>query len=423
LALNELPLAVAEASTDVGAAAPAAAAPVSTPSQVVRVDLARLDELMQAVGNLVITRARLADSLSRAERHVPSAEWRSVQENAQLLDRQLRTLREGIMRVRLVQIGEIFRRMPFVVRDLARETNKKVALHLEGQTTEIDKFLIERIADPIVHLVRNAVSHGIETPDARIAAGKAPDGTLTLRASTSGDIVRIEIADDGRGIDGGRIFERAHALGLSTTGDPSDPAAVLAVICAPGFSTRDAADRASGRGVGMAVVKNTIEQLSGTLSLDTAPGEGTRFIIQLPLTLAITDALIGRVGTEAFAIPQSAVREVLEVSRSQLRAIEGNELVPYRDSSLPVVHIAKVFGIATTPSDRFHVFVVGSGTSALGFAVDRIVGQREVVVRAIADPLVRVDGVAGATDLGDGRVVLILDPATLSRGRQRSVTG
>jgi len=387
----------------------------AAPSHVVRVDLTRLDELMRGVGDLVISRARLTDSLARVESLIPAGHWRTIQENTIAIDRQLRTLREGIMRVRLVPIGEIFRRMPFVVRDLARESGKKVKLELQGQSTEIDKYLIERMLDPVVHLVRNAVSHGLERADERIAKGKRPDGTIRLAAATAGETVSIEIADDGRGIDAAAVVARAHAIGLPVLSDAPDAATLLALICAPGFSTRADADRASGRGVGMAVVKSTVEQLAGTLSLDTEPGAGTRFTIHLPLTLAITDALIGRVGDESFAVPQGAVREVIEVPETEIRTVEQNEIVPYRGGALTVVRLSRLFGIDARPRGRAHLFVIGNGGSAVGIAVDRIVGQREIVVRTIADPLVKVDGISGATDLGDGRVVLILDPAALSR--------
>jgi two-component system chemotaxis sensor kinase CheA len=385
------------------------------PSHVVRVDLSRLDELMRHVSDLVISRARLLDSLSRIERIVPSADWRSIQENATAIDRQLRTLRESLMRVRLVPIGEIFRRMPFAVRDLARESGKKVTLLLHGQSTEIDKYLIERMMDPVLHLVRNAVSHGIEDPDERIAAGKRPEGTITLSASAAGELVTMEITDDGRGIDAEVVAARATQMGLPLPPGPLDAAAILTLLCSPGFSTRDDADRASGRGVGMAVVKETVERLSGTIGLESTSGSGTRFTIQLPLTLAIADALIGRVGEDHFAVPQAAVREVIEVTGADVLRVEGNEIIPYRDGSLPIVRLARLFGIAVEPPARCHVFVIGAGATAIGLAVDRIVGQREIVVRAIADPLVRVEGISGATDLGDGRVVLILDPAALAR--------
>ena len=190
---------------------------------------------------------------------------------------------------------------------------------------------------------------------------------------------------------------------------------MLALLCTPGFSTRDESDRASGRGVGMAVVKSAIEELGGALRLETTLGRGTRFIVELPVTLAITDALITRVGAETFAVPQGAVREVIEVPLTAIRALEQNEIAPYRGGALPIVRLSRLFGLDQTGRDRLHVLVIGAGVSALGLAVDRIAGQREIVVRATTDPLVKVDGIAGATDLGDGRVVLILDPAALAR--------
>ena len=385
------------------------------PSHVVRVDLTRLDELMRMIGDLVITRARLEEALARVERHVPAVEWRAVQENSQTIERQLRDLREGVMRVRLVPVGEIFRRMPFVVRDLARETDKKVQLELLGQETEIDKFLIERMLDPVLHLVRNAVSHGFETTAERVAAGKPAHGTLTLAAAGVGETVVLEISDDGRGIDSAAVAARARSLGYTVPDGELDAATMLDLICAPGFSTRDESDRASGRGVGMAVVKRTIEELNGTLSLQTTPGEGTRFVIELPLTLAITDALLATVGDRTFAVPQASVREVIEVDPASIRQVENNELAPLRGGVLPIRRLSRIFGLAERPRRALHVFVIGTGADAVGIAVDRIVGQREIVVRSMADALIKVPGVVGATDLGDGRAVLILDLAAIAR--------
>jgi two-component system chemotaxis sensor kinase CheA len=412
---------VAERPVDVAPAEPpaAAAAERAVTSHYVRVDLQRLDELMRGVGDLVISRARLSESLAVVEPRAAGPEWRAVQENAAAIDRQIRALREGIMRVRLVPIGEIFGRMPLVVRDLARSFGKRVDVQISGQSTEIDKYLIERMMDPVLHLVRNSVAHGIEPVDDRIAAGKPPHGTIRLAASAAGDLVTIEIADDGAGVDADGVLRAAHEAGLPVPPGPPNDATLLALICAPGFSTREASDRAAGRGVGMAVVKTAVEQLSGSLSLQTTPGRGTQFTIQLPLTLAITDALITRVGSQTFAVPQGAVREVLDVERSAVRSVEQREMVPHRRGALPLLRLNRLFGIEAAERDRMHVFVTGQDGSALGFAVDRILGQREIVVRPIADPLVRVEGVSGATDLGDGRVVLILDPVALGRIAKR----
>ena len=381
----------------------------------VRVDLARLDELMRMIGDLVIMRARLADSIKRVEPHVPPSEWRTIQEHASSIERQLRDLREGVMRVRLVRVGEIFRRMPFVVRDLARETGRKVNIDISGQETEIDKFVVERMIDPVLHLVRNAVSHGIESVEERIAAGKPPEGTLSLGASTAGEIVTIEIADDGRGVDTARVIARAQRAGLPVPAT-ADDSALLDLISSPGFSTREETDRVSGRGFGMAVVRSTVQELGGVIRMVSTPGQGTRFIIDLPLTLAITDALLASVGGQTFAVPQSAVREVVEVDAAAIRDLEGGEVAPYRGAALPILRLSKVLGIAAGASrNRLHAFIIGAGPAAVGLLADRILGQREIVVRAIADPLIRVPGVSGATDLGDGRAVLILDATAIAR--------
>jgi two-component system chemotaxis sensor kinase CheA len=396
---------------------PALAAPgAAAPAHYVRVDLNRLDDLMRMVGDMVIRRARLADALARVERYVPATDWRAIQENAAGIERQLRDFRDGIMRVRLVPVGEIFRRMPFVVRDLARETARRVHVTLSGQETQIDKFLVERMMDPVLHLVRNAVSHGIESVSERIAAGKPPDGTIALSAHAVGEIVRLEIADDGRGVDERRVIARARQAGLIVeSGGEVDSPALLDMICAPGFSTRDETDRASGRGFGMSVVRTTVQELGGTLRLISEPGRGTRFVIDLPLTLAITDALIASVGAHTFAVPQNAVREVVEVEETRVRIIEGGEIVPFRGTALPVVRLSRALGVDAAPQSRRHVFVLQGAEDAAGVLVDRVLTQREIVVKTTTDPLIRVPGVTGATDLGDGRAVLILDLAAIVR--------
>ena len=387
----------------------------AAPGNFVRVDLARLDDLMRLAGDLVVTRSRLDDTLRRVERHVPSREFRLLQEHDSLMERQLRDLRDGIMRVRLVPVGEVFRRMPFVVRDLARDVGKRVQLEIAGQSTEIDKFLIERMMDPILHLVRNAVGHGIETVERRVAAGKPPEGTIRLQASTVGESVVIEIADDGGGIDLDAVAERAPGQSIHASDGVLDSRLLLDVICASGFSTRDEADRISGRGVGMAVARATVDELGGTLEVDTEPGRGTTFSITLPLTIAVIDAIIAQIGDQTFAVPQSSVKEVIEVEPDSLQPLEENELLAYRGRALPIVRLARLFRITSTARQRFHAIVVGTGPSAVGLLVDRVAGHREIVVKTIGDPLIHVTGVSGATELGDGRLVLILDVTALSR--------
>lgn len=393
--------------------------PIIAPASVVRVDLERLDDLMRIVGELVISRTRLEEQLTDLKPSTPPAAWRSLQETSLSMGRKLKDLRESVMRVRMVQIGEIFERMMFVVRDLARESGKKVIVQLSGGESEIDKFLVERMMDPFMHLVRNAVSHGVETAAEREAQGKRSEGLLSLSALTAGEKIVIKIADDGRGIDRNVILERAKAKGLNNGNTELDDEALLNLLCTPGFSTRDEADRESGRGVGMDVVRRAIEELGGRISLATKVSEGTTFTIELPLTLAIAEALIVSVNGQRFAVPQSAVSEVLEVESSATRVLENNEIISYRGKVLPLIRLARVFEMDHQHGDNFHVLVTGEETNAVGLAVDRILGQREIVVRAIKDPLAQSKGIAGATELGDQRVVLILDITAL---RQLAVT-
>lgn len=390
--------------------------PVLAPLNMVRVELSKLDELMRLVGELVVTRARQEDDLERLEADFPEAAWHKVNETNHAMERQLRDLREGVMRVRLIHIGEAFERMQFVVRDLARECGKRVRVEQSGQSIEIDKFLVERMAEPLLHLVRNAVSHGLETADERERGRKPAVGTLSLRAATAGERVRIEIEDDGRGVDAEVVAARARKLGLlGADAALADESALLEMLCAPGFSTRERADRASGRGVGMDVVRNTVRELGGALALDTEPGRFTRFTVELPLTLSICDALIVAAGGQRFAIPQSSVREVIEVDDGRVTAFGDEEMMRYRGGVLPLMRLTRFFGLAEARLKKLFALVVGDGTRAVGLVVERVSGLREIVVRALTDSLAQVEGVAGATELGDGRLILILDSAALLR--------
>ena len=384
------------------------------PRNVVRVDLARLDELMRTVGELVITRARLDAAVDRVARTLPATERRELQETSLTVERQLRDLREGVMRVRLVPVRDVFARMRFVVRDLARETGQEIDLGLTGEHTEIDKFVVERLADPLLHLVRNAVSHGLEPASVRIVAGKPARGRIDLRATAAGGAVVIEVEDDGHGIDSERVFAQARALGIVPPGGWADPGALLDLICTPGFSTRDSADRTSGRGVGMDVVRRAIEELGGSLEMTTLAGRGTRFTARLPLTLAIADALIVMVGGQTYAAPQTVVREVVLVESKAITALENNELLRYHGRVLSLLRLTDLFGVPR-PAGAFPALVVGEGGQAVALAVDRVIGLREIVVRQLTDPLVQVPGLAGATELGDGRAILILDAIGLAR--------
>jgi len=392
-----------------------------TPPNLVRVDLSRLDDLMRIVGELVLSRARLEDSFRRLNGVMPGGEMRMLQETNSAIERQLRDLREGVMRVRMVSVREVFARMRFVVRDLVRELGTQATLRFSGEDTQIDKYVVERIMDPLLHLVRNAVSHGLEPSDERIAAGKSAVGHIDLRARTTGETVIIEVEDDGRGIDAEAVLAQARARGLVAPqpAKVSDP--ILDVLCLPGFSTREQADRASGRGVGMDVVRTVVEEMGGMFSMETKQGQGTRFLIQLPLTLAITDALIVQVADQRFAVPQVAVREVLHSDSDRLTLMEKNELLHYHGGVIPLFRLAELFGVDGAKNDSFYTLVIGEGAQAVGLVVDRVLGLREVVVRPLTDRLVKVPGVAGATELGDGKVVLILDVSKLFRVTRQQV--
>lgn len=383
------------------------------PSHIVRVDLGRLDDLMRIMGEMVIHRSRLEERIA----NLPG-DRTALQEVNLALGRSLRDLRGAITRVRLVPVAEIFTRLPYVVRDLARETGRKVRLVLEGRDTEIDKYLVERLKEPLLHLVRNAISHGIETPEERLVAGKPSEATLTLRASAAGHTVVIEIRDDGRGMDAKKILARAAALGLPVPDSPTD-ADLLALICQPGFSTRDEADLAAGRGVGMAVVHNTVRELGGLLSFETEPGAFTKFTLRLPLTLSIADTFIVSTGGQTCAVPQGFIEEIVQFEEHQVRTVKSVEVIPYRDGLLPLVRLGKILGVEARTRVRIPALVINSERGCAGLVVDRVQSQREVVVRPMADPLLQVRGISGATELGDGRPVLILDPAALTSGAVR----
>ena len=400
------------------APAPLRSAAGFAPAHLVRVDLGRLDDLMRAVGELVLSRARLEAGLARIAVYLPPRERRELEETAQTIERQLRDLREGVMRVRMVPVRDLFARMRLVVRDLTRETGKEVELVVTGEETEIDKLVVERMADPLLHLVRNAVSHGLEPAAERAAAGKLPKGRITLRAAAAGGMIVLEVEDDGRGVGVDAVFARARAAGLVPPDAPADPAAVLDLLCTPGVSTRDQADRGSGRGVGMDVVRLAVEGLGGSLTLDSRPGQGSRFTARLPLTLVVADVLTVSVGGQTYAIPQRDVREVVPVEPGTTTVLENNELIRYRGGVLPLLRLGDIFGHPRS-AGAFVALVTGEGAAAIALAADRAIGLREVVVRALADPLVQVPGIGGATELGDGRPILILDPGGLSRLARR----
>ena len=400
--------------------APHAVSAVGVGSNMVRVDLARLDDLMRMVGELVIMRARLGESLAQLASNTTTTALDDLYEANDRIEHQLRTIREGVMRIRLVSVGEVFERMRFAMRDVAREAGKSIRLEFSGQETQIDKLVVDRMLEPLLHLVRNSASHGIENPAERRARGKPAEGVINLRAQAAGDRIVLEIEDDGAGIDTERVVRRARERGLVPANAELLPDALLDIICTPGFSTRETVDLASGRGVGMAVVRTTIRALGGELFVHSELGRGTRFTIELPLTLMITDALLMEIGDQAMAIPQVTLREIVPYEASSVTRFENNEVLSYRERVVPLVNLASLFRLTSRPDARRHVLIVGSDTHLAGLVVDRIIGLREIVVHPLTDPLTAVPGVAGATELADGRVSLILDAGALVRRSRES---
>ena len=381
-------------------------------TSVVRVELARVNDLMRMIGEMVVLRSRLDDTVRRAN---GSRDWDDVRETNLALERQLRSLREGVMRIRLVQVGEVFERMRFAMRDVLRESGKSVRLEFEGEDTQIDKLIVDRMLEPLLHLVRNAASHGIESVSTRVARGKPAEARIVLRARAAGDRIVLEAEDDGAGIDVERVRERASQVGITAGQRALSDDELLDVICAPGFSTRDSADLSSGRGVGMGVVRSTIRALGGELTLVNSPGHGTRFVIELPLTLMIADALLVEVGGQIMAVPQLAMREILRLDTALVTALENSEVISYRGTVLPLLTLHRIFNMRPAADARPHVLVVGSETQPTGLVVDRLIGLREIVVHPITDPLLAIPGISAATELADGRISLIIDVAALLR--------
>jgi two-component system chemotaxis sensor kinase CheA len=410
-------------------AAPEAASPPPVPfatarSNMVRVDFAQLDHLLNLVGELIIHRTKLQQvGKQMAARLGGGEETRELAAAVHQIATVSAALQETVMDVRMLPIRHVFERFPRLVRDLARQTGKDIELILEGENTRIDKAIIDEIGEPLVHLIRNSVDHGIETPDERAALGKTRTGTILLSAAQESNHVVITIMDDGSGIDAARVREKAVSRGLLNGDEALSERDVVQLIFAQGFSTREAITEVSGRGVGLDVVLKSIERLNGLVEVETVQGVGTKFIIQLPLTLAIISALLVDVAGRSYAVPLSSVVESIKFAPGEIRTINGREALRIRDRIVPVVRLTTLFGLdATAESEREYAVVVGRGDKRVAMVVDRLRGQQEVVIKALdASISGAATGLAGATILGDGRVVLILDVATLFESRRHSV--
>ena len=393
---------------------PSSANAVAPPeAATIRVAISKVDQLINLVGELVITQAMLAQN-SRA---LDPAVYQQLLSGLADLDRNTRDLQESVMSIRMIPMSIVFSRFPRMLRDLANKLGKKVDFVTQGEATELDKGLVEKITDPLTHLVRNSCDHGVESPAERLAAGKPETGTITLSASHQGGSIVIEVRDDGKGMSRERILSKAKERGLDVSDQMSD-AEVWQLIFAPGFSTAEVVTDVSGRGVGMDVVKKNIAALNGTVEIDSAEGYGMKVSVRLPLTLAIMDGMSVGVGGEVYILPLSSVVESFQVKGDAVSTVgQGSQLVKVRDEYMPVIELEKIFQIPRFDYEKSCdiMVVVEADGSRVALLVDELLGQQQVVVKNLESNYRKVPNVSGATILGDGKVALILDTGALVR--------
>jgi two-component system, chemotaxis family, sensor kinase CheA len=412
----------AQASVTVTAAPPPAGAPAKPEASVsaigdsgsIRVSVEKIDELMNTVGELVITQAMLGQLGS----HFNGPDAEKLRGGLAQLERNMRELQESVMRVRMLPISFVFSRFPRMVRDLTQRLGKQIELKLTGEQTELDKTVLEKIGDPLVHLVRNSIDHGIESPEARLAAGKPAEGTVHLDACHRGGNIAVEVSDDGGGLDKDRILAKARSRGLVGPNDTLTDTEIYELIFVPGFSTAEKTTDLSGRGVGMDVVRRNVKELGGKIEVRSEPGRGSRFTITLPLTLAIVDGQSVAVGTETYIVPLISIVESMQLKASAVSRLSGrSEVLSFRGDYLPIIRLHELFGVEPR-SRALHegLVVVAEGDGRrVGLFVDDLLGQQQVVIKSLEANYGHIEGVSGATILGDGSVALILDVPGLIR--------
>lgn len=389
----------------------------------IRVDLDKIDRLVNMVGEMVITQAMIAEHI----RELPPGSFQELQEGLEQLAQHTRELRESVMSIRAQPVNSVFARMPRLVRELAGATGKDVVLVMSGENTEVDKTVVENLVDPLTHMIRNSIDHGLETPDEREQSGKPRTGTVHLSAQHRSGRIVIEVADDGRGIDRPRVLKKAMERGLVPSGANLSDEEIDNLIFLPGFSTAEKVSNISGRGVGMDVVRRNITSLGGRISVYSAMGEGSRFVLSLPLTLAVLDGMVISVGEERFVLPLTNIVESLRPKPSDLHGLVNQcDVMMARGEYVRLVYLYQLFGIPDAVSDSTRGLVVLVETEdggRLGLVVDEVLGQQQVVIKSLEANYRRLDGVAAATILGDGRVALILDVAGLQEMSRQQATG
>lgn len=393
----------------------------AAPEASIRVSVEKVDQLINLVGELVITQSMLAQTAQVGAVNDEKLDHERLNERLQQLERNTRELQESVMSIRMLPVSSVFNRFPRLVRDLAGKLGKQIELRTEGETTEIDRGVVEKISDPLTHLIRNSVDHGIETEAERIAAGKPVKGIVNLTACHQGGSVVIEITDDGRGLNRDKLLAKARERGVFVPENPTDQD-VWQLIFAPGFSTADAVTDVSGRGVGMDVVKRNIEQLGGRVDLHSVTGQGTTISIRLPLTLAIMDGMSVGIGEQTYIVPLTAIRESLRPRGEDVKSVAGSGRVVYvRGEYLPLVALHQVFDLqprSDRPEEGILIIVdTESGRAAL--FVDDLLGQRQVVIKSLESNYRKVPGISAATIMGDGSVSMILDVSEVVRLAKR----
>lgn len=380
-------------------------------SRTVRVDIGKLDELMNIVGELVLSHSMIADLATRMKRDGSSALAGDLAKSAKVLERKLSELQKGVMDIRMIPVGQLFEKMSRIVRKLSREQGKKVELKLSGVNTELDKLIIEDISDPLMHLIRNAIDHGIELPAERVRAGKDEKGTIRLSSYQKGNHVVIEVEDDGRGIDLAKVRRKALEKGLITALEAVSDREAMDLIFIPGFSTSEEVSNVSGRGVGMDVVRNNIAAVSGMVDVESRYGSGSRVIINLPITLAIIKALIIASAGRTYAIPITSVLETMMIEERDILTVERKEVIQLRKTTLPLLRLGDFFGIEGSADllKSSYVVVVGVAEKRLGILVDDLLCQQDIVIKSMGETFKRCKGISGAADMGDQRTILVLD--------------
>ncbi|MDI3309934.1 MAG: chemotaxis protein CheA [Thermoanaerobacterium sp.] len=375
----------------------------------VRVDIERLDNLMNLVSELIIIKTRL-EGLESNEKNPDTIA------TIEYLERITTNLHDAVMKVRMVPVERVFNRFPRMVRDLSRELNKKITLNMFGQDTEVDRTVIDEIGDPLVHLIRNSIDHGIETPELRMRKGKPETGTINLKAYHEGNNVIIEVSDDGSGINFEKVKNKAYEKGMLSDEEVNELSneKLVKLLFEPGFSTSDKISDISGRGVGLDVVKNKIESLNGSIEVKTEVDKGTKFVIKLPLTLAIIQALLVMVGNEKYAFPLNSISEIVNKNKSEVHLVQGKEVVMYRGKVIPLIRLHNVLDVESNEdNDEFICVIIKKGDNLAACSVDELIGQQEIVIKPLGKYLSNVKVIAGATILGDGQVALIIDSNNL----------